>query len=111
MLSVGAVCIRSRSHYEDTTLRSTNQKFRNFNPLAEIVRFCENGVLKHLDSGEETMTTDTMKSAVSDGFQTLKHLKDKYCPDGQTCNDIASLSGVILCFWFMYIAMKPIITY
>lgn len=57
------------------------------------------------------MTTDAMKSAVSDGFQTLKHLKDKYCPDGQTCNDIASLSGVILCFWFMYIAMKPIITY
>jgi len=54
------------------------------------------------------MTTDTMKSAVADVFLSLRTLKDKYCPDGQTCNDIATLSGFVFMIWFMYIAMKPI---
>lgn len=59
------------------------------------------------------MTTDTIKSFVSDTFtnlpRTFEDFKEKYCPDGQTCNDIASLGGLAFMVWFMYIAMEPII--
>ena len=54
------------------------------------------------------MTTATMKAAVADTFQTLKQLKDRYCPNGQTCDDIASLSLFAFVIWFMYIAMEPL---
>lgn len=61
-----------------------------------------------LDSGDEKMTTDTIKSAVAPTIQTLKNIKEKYCPDGQTCNDIFTLGGIFFVVWFMYVAMKPI---
>ncbi len=35
--------------------------------------------------------------------------KDKYCPDGQTCTDLATLGGLVFTIWFMYIAMLPIL--
>jgi len=35
--------------------------------------------------------------------------KDNYCPEGQTCNDIATIGGLIFTVWFMYIAMEPIL--
>ena len=35
--------------------------------------------------------------------------KDKYCPDGQTCQDFATLGGLVFTIWFMYIAMLPIL--
>lgn len=37
--------------------------------------------------------------------------KNKYCPDGQQCQDIATLGGLAFCFFFMYIAMKPIFVF
>lgn len=38
----------------------------------------------------------------------LSEFKDKYCPDGQTCNDLATIGGLLFTVWFMYIAMLPI---
>ena len=61
------------------------------------------------------MTTDTIKSSVSYTFKNLpKYLtevKEKYCPDGQQCQDIATFGGLAFCFFFMYIAMKPIFVF
>ena len=58
------------------------------------------------------MSTSTI---LSDGKQltqrtinTLKEVKDKYCPDGETCESILSFVGVFLTFVFMYIAVKPL---
>lgn len=50
-----------------------------------------------------------MKAAVVDIFQTLKQFRDNYCPSGHTCEDIATLSVFAFMFWFMYIAMAPIL--
>tara|TARA_B100000900_G_scaffold378981_1_gene363541 strand:- start:6203 stop:6355 length:153 start_codon:yes stop_codon:yes gene_type:complete len=49
-----------------------------------------------------------MKAAVADIFQTLKQFKERYCPNGQTCEDIATLTAFAFMFWFMYVAMEPI---
>jgi hypothetical protein len=61
------------------------------------------------------MTTDTIKSSVSVTFKHLpKYLtafKAKYCPDGQQCQDIATIGSLAFCFFFMYIAMKPIFVF
>ena len=35
--------------------------------------------------------------------------KDKYCPDGQTCDTILTFGLLIGMVLFMYIAMEPII--
>lgn len=40
---------------------------------------------------------------------SIKSFKDKYCPDGQTCETILTFGLLIGCFVFMYIAMEPII--
>jgi|MEHZ01.5.fsa_nt_MEHZ011388083.1_1 hypothetical protein len=40
---------------------------------------------------------------------TLSELKDKYCPEGHTCQDIATIGGLAFVIWFMYIAMLPIL--
>jgi hypothetical protein len=37
--------------------------------------------------------------------------KAKYCPDGATCNDIATFGTLGFMIWFMYIAMEPIIRF
>jgi len=55
------------------------------------------------------MTTATIKAAVADTFQTLKQFKEAYCPDGRTCEDIATISLMSFMVWFMYIAMAPIL--
>ena len=61
------------------------------------------------------MTTDIIKSSVSNTFKNLPKslmvFKNKYCPDGQQCQDIATLGGLAFCFIFMYIAMKPIFVF
>ena len=61
------------------------------------------------------MTTDTIKSSVSETFKNLpKYLadfKEKYCPDGQQCNDLATVGGLLFTIWFMYLAMEPIIRF
>tara|TARA_R100000734_G_C3211882_1_gene26685 strand:+ start:141 stop:308 length:168 start_codon:yes stop_codon:yes gene_type:complete len=54
------------------------------------------------------MTTATMKAAVADIFQTLKQFKERYCPNGQTCEDMVTLGTFAFMFWFMYVAMEPI---
>ena len=61
------------------------------------------------------MTTDTYKSFVSETFTNLpdklENFKEKYCPNGQTCNDIATLGGLAFMVLFMYLAMKPILIF
>ncbi len=46
-------------------------------------------------------------------FQNIAHswagFKDKYCPKGHTCDDIATIGGFIFMISFMYIAMEPIL--
>jgi hypothetical protein len=46
-------------------------------------------------------------------FQNIAHswaeFKDKYCPKGHTCDDIATVGGFIFMMSFMYIAMEPIL--
>jgi hypothetical protein len=48
-------------------------------------------------------------------FQTIasswSDFKAKYCPDGATCNDIATFGTLGFMIWFMYIAMEPIIRF
>ena len=69
----------------------------------------------NLDSGEYRMTTDTIKSSVSDTFKNLpkylQEFKKTYCPDGQTCQDLGAFAGLAFCFFFMYVAMKPIFVF
>ena len=43
--------------------------------------------------------------------QTLVDFKNTYCPDGQQCNDIATVSSLVFVIWFMYVAMEPLFTY
>ena len=40
---------------------------------------------------------------------SFTEFKDKYCPDGQTCETILTFGLLIGCFVFMYVAMEPII--
>jgi len=47
-------------------------------------------------------------SFFSNAKNSVREFKDKYCPDGTTCDNILSFALVIGCFVFMYIAMKPI---
>lgn len=39
---------------------------------------------------------------------TFSEFKERYCPDGQTCQDFATIGGLLFTVWFMYIAMLPI---
>tara|TARA_Y100001937_G_C7084598_1_gene314724 strand:+ start:954 stop:1133 length:180 start_codon:yes stop_codon:yes gene_type:complete len=48
------------------------------------------------------------KQTVSEHFATFK---EKYCPDDQLCNDLASLGGLVFMAWFMYVAMEPILVF
>ena len=41
-------------------------------------------------------------------MQAIQEFKDKYCPDGQTCENIAMFGGLAFIAWFMYVAMLPI---
>lgn len=67
---------------------------------------------KYLDS-ENIMSTNTIlsggKSLVQRTVDSLVDFKDRYCPDGQQCNDIATIGSLIGMVVFMYIAMAPII--
>ena len=61
------------------------------------------------------MTTDTIKISVTNTFKNLpdkfEDFKEKYCPSGQLCNDIATLGSLAFMVWFMYIAMEPILRF
>ncbi len=61
------------------------------------------------------MTANTIKSFVSGTFTNLPKnyvdFKEKYCPTGQTCNDIFTLGGLAFMIWFMYIALQPILRF
>ena len=41
-------------------------------------------------------------------LQAIQEFKDKYCPDGHTCENIAMVGGLLFVVAFMYIAMLPI---
>jgi hypothetical protein len=59
------------------------------------------------------MTTDAVKVSVLNTLTNLQKsfdtFKDRYCPDGNTCENIAVLGSLTFVFWFMYLAMAPII--
>lgn len=55
-----------------------------------------------------SIITKSDKSGLHKFFVELQNFKEKYCPDGQTCNDILSISGLVFVCWFMYIAMEPL---
>ena len=55
-----------------------------------------------------SIITKSDKSGLHKFFVELQNFKEKYCPDGQTCNDILSISGLVFVCWFMYIEMEPL---
>lgn len=57
------------------------------------------------------MIVTNTKSFFQNVTGVLSEFKANYCPDGQTCNDIATLGGLAFTIWFMYIAMEPIIRF
>jgi hypothetical protein len=54
------------------------------------------------------VTTESFFQNVTNGWSEFK---EKYCPDGQTCNDMVTIGGLAFMVWFMYIAMEPIIRF
>lgn len=52
------------------------------------------------------LNTKSFFQNIANGCITFK---DKYCPDGQTCNDIAAISGLLFTVWVMYVALMPIL--
>ena len=55
-----------------------------------------------------TITSSGGQSFFRSIKDSLKQFKEKYCPNGQTCNDLLTLGGIVFCFLFMYIAMEPL---
>lgn len=65
----------------------------------------------YLDSRRKQMsiiTKSDYKSVLEKASDNFVSFKEKYCPDGQTCDDIMSLSLLAFTVWFMYVAMQPI---
>jgi hypothetical protein len=58
-----------------------------------------------------TITTSDVRNFFHSIKQTLVDFKNTYCPDGQQCNDIATVSSLVFVIWFMYVAMEPLFTY
>jgi hypothetical protein len=57
------------------------------------------------------MIVTNTKSFFQNVTGVLSEFKATYCPDGQTCQDIATLGGLMFTLWFMYIALEPIIRF
>lgn len=55
------------------------------------------------------LTSKTFGITFNSVLDNLQSIKEQYCPSGHTCNDIMSIGGLLFVFWFMYIAMEPII--
>ena len=49
------------------------------------------------------------KSFTANAWNSIKEFKDKYCPDGQTCENLLTVGLLVGMVVFMYIAMEPII--
>ena len=45
------------------------------------------------------------KSLIQRTVNAMSTLKDRYCPDGRTCEDLATLGGLFFVAWFMYVAL------
>ena len=58
-----------------------------------------------------TITTSDVRTFFHSIKQTLVDFKNTYCPDGQQCNDIATVSSLVFVIWFMYVAMEPLFAY
>ena len=48
------------------------------------------------------------KSFTANAWNSIKEFKDKYCPDGQTCENLLTVGLLVGMVVFMYIAMEPI---
>ncbi len=55
--------------------------------------------------------TTTAKSILHVAKDNWTAFKERYCPSGQLCNDIATLGSLAFMVWFMYIAMEPILRF
>mgnify|MGYP001205498007 CR=1 FL=1 len=58
-----------------------------------------------------SIKTISAKSILHDAKDNWTAFKEKYCPSGQLCNDIATFGTLFFMVWFMYVAMEPIIRY
>ncbi len=56
-------------------------------------------------------TTSNAKSIIHIAKDNWTTFKEKYCPSGQLCNDIATLGSLAFMVWFMYVAMEPILRF
>ena len=54
------------------------------------------------------ITKSDYKSVLEKMADNVLEFKEKYCPDGQTCEDLLTLGGLAFTVWFMYVAMQPI---
>ncbi len=55
--------------------------------------------------------THTAKSIIHVAKDSWTTFKERYCPSGQLCNDIATLGSLAFMVWFMYVAMEPILRF
>lgn len=56
-----------------------------------------------------SIITNSGKSVFKKIIEDFDSFKKNYCPDGKTCEDIISASGLVFVFWFMYLAIQPIV--
>ena len=56
----------------------------------------------------KTISAKSILHVAKDNWTTFK---ERYCPSGQLCNDIALLGSLAFMVWFMYIAMEPILRF
>ena len=58
-----------------------------------------------------TITTGDVKNYFRSIKETLADFRNMYCPDGHTCENIATAGSLLFVIWFMYVAMEPLFAY
>ena len=58
-----------------------------------------------------TITSGNGKSFFQGINKKIRNFIEAYCPDGQTCNDIATIGSLVFMVAFMYIAMEPLFVF
>lgn len=48
------------------------------------------------------------KSLIQRTVNSISTFKDRYCPEGRICEDLATFGSLFFVGWFMYIALKPL---
>lgn len=61
--------------------------------------------------GNMTAIVNGGKDLLRSTYKSMQTFKEKFCPDGQTCQDLGALGGLMFTLWFMWLAMEPIIVW